>query len=54
MPQNIPLRSYRDSAKNDAELAESDLAKFGNLVEFLWHRVKGGDRNLENHVQKGP
>ena len=41
-------------SKNDAELTESDLAKFRNLVELLWHRVKGGDRNLESHVQKGP
>ena len=42
---NIPLRGHRGSVKNDAELAESAL--------ILWHRVEGGDRNLENHVQSG-
>ena len=52
--QNIPLRGHNDIAGNDAELAESDLTNFGNLVELLWHRVEGGNRNLENHVQNGP
>ena len=54
MLQNIPLRGQNDSAKNDAELAESDLNNFGNLVELLWHSVEGGNRNLENHAQNGP
>ena len=48
------MRGHRDSAKYDAKLTESDLAKFGNLVELLWHRVKGWNRDLENHVQSGP
>ena len=37
--QNIVLRGYTDSAKNDTELAESSIFNFGNLVEILWHRV---------------
>ena len=56
------MRGHRDSAKNNAELAESDLTNFGNLGELLWHTVEGGNknleeggnRNLENHVQNGP
>ena len=51
VPQNIPLARHRDSGKNDPELGKSDLTNFRNFVELLWHRVKGGDRNLENHVQ---
>ena len=54
MLQNIPLRDHNDTAKNDAELVESDLTNFGNLADLLWHRVEGGNRNLENHVQNGP
>ena len=63
MLQIIPFRGHNDNAKNDAELAESDLTNFGNLVHFLWHRIEGGDkrnleeggnRNLENNVQNGP
>ena len=57
MLQNIPLRGHNDSAKNDAELAESDVTNFGNLAEVLWHRVEGvninleerGNKNLESH-----
>ena len=47
MFQNIPLRGHNDSSKNDAELTESDLTNFGNLVKLSWHRVEGGNRNLE-------
>ena len=54
MPQNIPLRGRRYSAKNDVVLAENDPTNFGNLVGILWHNVRGGNRNLENHVQNGP
>ena len=50
VPQNIPLGGHRHSGKNDTELGKSDLTNFRNLVELLWHRVEGGDRNLENHV----
>ena len=52
MIQNISLRCHRNSVKNDtddAELSENDC----NTV-ILWHRVEGGDRNLDNHVQNGP
>ena len=42
------------SAKNDVVLAENDLTNFGNLVEILWHRVREGNRNFENHVQNSP
>ena len=31
-------------------LGKIDLANIGNLVELLWHRVKGGTGNFENHV----
>ena len=51
MPQNIPLKGHRDSENNHVESAESNLTDFGNLVERLWHRIKGENRNLENHVQ---
>ena len=51
MHQNITSRGHRDSAKIDLELGKRDLNNFGNLAELLWHRVKGRDRNLENHVQ---
>ena len=51
MGQNITLRGCRDSAKNYSELGKSDLNNFGNFVELLWHRVSGGDGNLENHLQ---
>ena len=54
MLQNIPWRGHRDSAKNDAELAESDLTNFGNLLELLRDRIEGGNRNLQNHVQITP
>ena len=34
--QNIPLRGHRDSAKNDAELAEND----GNIMAKSWQKGK--------------
>ena len=54
VPQNIPLRGYRYSAKNDPESGKIDLTNFGNLVEILRHRVEEGNRNLQNHVQNAP
>ena len=54
MLQNFLLRGHRDSAKNDAELAESDLTNFGNLLELLRDRIEGGNRNLQHHVQIAP
>ena len=41
------IERLQGQCKNDAELTESD-------VNILWHRVEGGNRNLENHVQSGP
>ena len=35
----------------DPELRKTDLTNFGNVIELLWYRVEGGDRDLENHVQ---
>ena len=52
--QNILLRDYRDSAKNDPELGKSGVNNFGNLVELMKHKVEGGQRKLENHVQNAP
>lgn len=54
MPQNIPLRGHRENAKNDPKLGKSDLTNFGNLLEPLFYRDKGGNRKLENHVHKCP
>lgn len=54
MPQNIPLRGHRENAKNDPKLGKSDLTNFGNLLEPLYHRDKGWNRKLENHVHKCP
>ena len=48
------LGGGRDSAKIDSELGKSDLNNFENLVELLWHRVQGEDRNIENYVQNVP
>ena len=56
MRQNITLGGRRDSAKSYSELGKVILIinTFGNLVEQLWHRVQGGDGNLDNHVQNAP
>ena len=54
LPQNVPLRGHRDSAKNDEKLVESGLTNFENLLDFLWDNVAGGIRNHKNHVQNGP
>ena len=35
-------------------MRKSDVNNFGNLLELLWQRVWGGERNLENHVQNFP
>ena len=51
--QNIPLRSHRDSTKNNPKVRKK-RSNSGNFVELLIYRVRRGDRNLENHLQNAP
>ena len=52
--QNIPLRGHRDSTKIQPEVGKSGLTNLKNFVELLMHRVRGGDKTLENHLQNAP
>ena len=49
--QNIPLRSHKDSGKNQPELGESGFTNTGNFIELPNYRIKGGDKALENHIR---
>ena len=49
--QNVLLKDHRDSPKNNTEVGKSDLTNSENLEGLLWHKVEGGDKNLENYFQ---
>ena len=49
--QNLPLRSHRDSAKEQPKVGMSGLNSSGNFVELLHYRCRGGDTDLKHHLE---
>ncbi|XP_069104128.1 52 kDa repressor of the inhibitor of the protein kinase-like [Argopecten irradians] len=48
--QNISLRGHRDDSRHSADPSVNT----GNFKALLEYRIKGGDSNLQHHLENGP
>ena len=51
MCENTSLIDQRDCTKINQEVGKSGLSNSANLVEMLWHKIKGGNKNLDYQLQ---
>ena len=48
----LPFYGHRDDSKYHPKVGERSTGGVGNFVEFLQFRVRGGNKVLEQHIQK--
>ena len=48
---DLPLRGHRDDSQYHPDVGEYSTASVGNFIELLNYRVRGGDKDLEKHLE---
>ena len=49
--QGLALRRHRDDSQYHADVGEYSTGSVGNFIELLNYRVRGGDKDLERHLE---
>ena len=49
--QGLALRGQRDDSQYHPDVGEYSTRSFGNFIELLNYRVRGGDKDLEKHLE---
>ena len=49
--QGLALRGQRDDSQYHRDVGEYSTRSFGNFIELLNYRVRGGDKDLEKHLE---
>ena len=52
--QGLALRGHRDDSQYHADVGEYSTGSVGNFIELLNYRVRGGDKDLEKHLESYP
>ena len=49
--QDLALRGHRDDSQYHLDVGEYSTGSVGNFIELLIYRARGGDKDLEKHLE---